>query len=134
MQHSQISDTLSLISTYKEPGPQQMLRPGFLCAGGLTFSFSYSFSFKEKLSSGPVNTLYYSLFVHDQGFAATDACVSCGKCQKRCPLDNISMENGRPLWKGNCTHCMACIGGCPAEAIEYKKSSKNRRRYYIMED
>ena len=91
-------------------------------------------SFKEKMSSGPVNTLYYSLFVHDQGFAATDACVSCGKCQKRCPLDNISMENGRPLWKGNCTHCMACIGGCPAEAIEYKKSSKNRRRYYIMED
>ncbi len=91
-------------------------------------------SFKEKLSSGPVNTLYYSLFVHDQGFAATDACVSCGKCQKRCPLDNISMENGRPLWKGNCTHCMACIGGCPAKAIEYKKGSRERRRYYILED
>ena len=50
MQHSQISDTLSLISTYKEPGPQQMLRPGFLCARERTFSFSYSFSFKEKLS------------------------------------------------------------------------------------
>ena len=50
MQHSQISDTLSLISTYKEPGPQQMLRTGFLCARERTFSFSYSFSFKEKLS------------------------------------------------------------------------------------
>ena len=46
----QLMDTLSLISTYKEPGPQQMLRTGFLCARERTFSFSYSFSFKEKLS------------------------------------------------------------------------------------
>ena len=52
---------------------------------------------------------------------------------KRQPLNNIALEGGRPVWKGTCTHCMACIGGCPAEAIEYGEKSKGRRRYYLKE-
>lgn len=90
-------------------------------------------SFKDKLYSGPVNALYYPLIVHDKGFSASDACISCGKCAERCPLNNISLSDGKPVWKGNCTHCMACIGGCPTEAIEYKSASKGNRRYYVME-
>ena len=61
-------------------------------------------------------------------------CVSCGKCAQRCPLNNIRISDGKPVWNGNCTHCMACIGGCPTEAIEYKSASKGNRRYYIMKD
>lgn len=91
-------------------------------------------SLKDRMNSGPVNRLFYALFVHDKGFAASDACISCGKCAQRCPLNNIRMEEGKPVWNGNCTHCMACIGGCPVEAIEYKSASKGNRRYYIMED
>lgn len=91
-------------------------------------------SFKDRMNSGPVNGLFYALFVHDKGFTASDACISCGKCAKRCPLNSIRIEDGKPVWKGNCTHCMACIGGCPVEAIEYKSVSKGNRRYYIMED
>ena len=71
--------------------------------------------------------------VHDKAFAASDACTSCGLCAARCPLNNIALEGGRPVWKGTCTHCMACIGGCPAEAIEYGEKSKGRRRYYLKE-
>lgn len=91
-------------------------------------------TFKDKLISGPVNGLFYSLFVHDKGFAASDDCIACGKCVKRCPLNNISLVDKKPVWNGNCTHCMACIGGCPMKAIEYKSASKGNRRYYIMED
>lgn len=89
---------------------------------------------KDKLLSGIVNLLYYPLIVHDRGFTVSNECISCGKCAKRCPLENINIVNGKPIWKGNCTHCMACIGGCPKEAIEYKLNSKGKRRYYIMED
>lgn len=89
-------------------------------------------SFGGRLLSGPVNALYYPLVVHDRGFTVSDGCISCTKCAQRCPLGNIDMVNGRPVWKGNCTHCMACIGGCPTEAIEYKSNSKGKRRYYIM--
>lgn len=87
-----------------------------------------------RLLSGPVNRLYYPLFVHDKGFTVSDRCVSCKKCAQRCPLGNIIMVDGKPRWQGNCTHCMACIGGCPTEAIEYKSTSKGRRRHYIMEE
>lgn len=87
-----------------------------------------------KLESGPVNPLFYRFSVSDKGFAASNTCISCGLCARRCPLGNITMENKKPKWHGNCTHCMACIGGCPTEAIEYKNKSKGRPRYYIMED
>lgn len=93
-----------------------------------------SVSMKDRMNSGPVNGLFYALFVRDKGFHSTNACISCGKCAKRCPLNNIDMVNGKPVWNGRCTHCMACIGGCPAEAIEYKSISKGKRRYYIMKE
>ena len=38
---------------------------------------------------------------------------------ERCPLNNIRLENGKPVWGKHCTHCMACICDCPKEAIEY---------------
>lgn len=88
----------------------------------------------ERLKSGPINYLFYKFGANDKGFSVSDGCISCGKCAQRCPLDNIHMADGRPVWKGNCTHCMACIGGCPVEAIEYKNKSKGRNRYYIMND
>ena len=57
------------------------------------------------------------------------ACVSCGKCVDVCPLDNVRLTNGLPIWGNHCTHCMACICRCPKEAIEYGKHSKNLPRY-----
>lgn len=87
-----------------------------------------------SLLSGPLHILYYKLAIHDKGFTVSDTCVSCGKCAQRCPLNNIDLLDGRPAWKGHCTHCMACICGCPADAIEYKSITKGKRRYYITEE
>lgn len=91
-------------------------------------------SLKGRFISGPFNPLYYRFYIKDKGFTVSDACVSCGKCVRRCPLNNIDLAEGRPVWKGDCTHCMACICGCPTEAIEYKSISKGKRRYDIMEE
>ena len=94
----------------------------------------HRFLWGAALSAGLFNPLYYRFYIKDKGFTVSDACVSCGKCAKRCPLNNIDMVDGKPVWKGNCTHCMACICGCPTEAIEYKFISKGKRRYYMMEE
>lgn len=91
-----------------------------------------SVSFKDKVKSGPANPLFYAGIVHDKGFSVADRCISCGKCALRCPLNNIDMINGKPVWKGNCTHCMSCIAGCPTEAIEYKNKSQGQHRHDIM--
>lgn len=83
----------------------------------------------DRLYSGPVNSIFYKLFVSAKGFYATDACISCGQCVKNCPLNNIKLRNGKPVWGADCTHCMACICHCPKEAIEYKNKSKGQPRY-----
>lgn len=88
-----------------------------------------SLTWKDKMNSGIVNDLFYPMFVHAKKFYATDACVSCGKCVKVCPLDNVRLENEKPIWGKNCTHCMACISRCPKEAIEYGNHSKGMPRY-----
>lgn len=46
-------------------------------------------------------------------------------------LNNIRLENGKPVWGKNCTHCMACICYCPKEAIEYGEKSKGKPRYHF---
>lgn len=83
----------------------------------------------DRLSSGVVNDIFYPLFVHADPFFVKDNCISCGLCERVCPLNNVHMENGRPAWGRDCTHCMACISRCPTEAIEYGKSSRGKRRY-----
>ena len=85
--------------------------------------------FLDVLYSGLVNNLFYPLFVHSKKFRVTSACISCGRCVSVCPLSNIDMDNGKPVWKNNCTHCMACICRCPKEAIEYGKHSEGLPRY-----
>lgn len=87
-----------------------------------------------RLKSGIVNTAFYALCVKSKDFYATEKCVSCGKCEKLCPLSNISMKDGKPVWGKDCTHCMACICKCPAEAIEYGKKSQGKNRYYCKID
>lgn len=84
---------------------------------------------QDKIMSGPVNMLFYPMFVKAKGFSANDKCTSCGKCVKVCPLNNIELKNGKPTWNKKCTHCMACISYCPTGAIEYGKKTVGKQRY-----
>lgn len=88
-----------------------------------------SVTFQDRINSGVVNALFYPLFVHAKKFYSTEDCISCGKCAKVCPLQNIHLEKGRPVWADHCTHCMACINRCPSQAIEYGQHSKGLERY-----
>ena len=85
----------------------------------------------DRFMSGPVNPAFYRFFVKADAFRATDVCIGCGKCVELCPLNNIRLENGKPVWGKHCTHCMACICDCPKEAIEYGKKSKGKPRYHF---
>lgn len=84
---------------------------------------------QDKFMSGPINQLFYPMFVSAKGFYADNKCTSCGKCEKVCPLNNIKIKDGKPTWNKNCTHCMACISYCPTQAIEYGKKTVGKSRY-----
>jgi len=75
-----------------------------------------------------INPLFY-IGVKDAAFTVSDACIGCGLCESLCPLNNIRIEDGKPVWHGSCTHCMACICHCPEKCIEYGKASVGKPRY-----
>lgn len=65
----------------------------------------------------------------DKKFYATTACNSCGLCQGVCPVHNIVIRDGRPVWQGHCEQCMACLQWCPKEAIQFGQKTVSRKRY-----
>jgi len=83
----------------------------------------------DRLCSSVVNGLFYPLFVHARKFYVKENCISCGKCVQVCPLNNIQLIEGKPVWQDQCTHCMACICHCPQAAIEYGEKSLGKPRY-----
>lgn len=97
-------------------------------AAGRAFSSPRS-SLYGSIMSGPVNGLFYQLCIKAGPFCVSDECVSCGKCVNVCPLNNIALKDGKPVWGRNCTHFMACISYCPSKAIEYGKHSLHKARY-----
>lgn len=86
-------------------------------------------SLLDILKSSIVNFLFYPLCIKAKKFRVTDKCIGCGRCEKLCVMGNISCEKGTPEWGKHCTHCMACIGRCPAKAIEYGTASEKREKY-----
>lgn len=53
----------------------------------------------------------------DRLFQIRDTCTGCGLCVRVCPVDNIVMEQGRPVWNHRCENCLACYNLCPNKAI-----------------
>ena len=85
----------------------------------------------DRFMSGPVNPIFYKFFVKADAFAVSSACIGCGQCAKRCPMNNVTLKDGKPVWGRNCTHCMACICCCPLSAIEYGNKSVGQPRYHF---
>lgn len=57
-----------------------------------------------------------ALFI-GRGFSVGDSCIGCGLCARVCPIGNIKMEKGRPVFGNDCTICMGCSFNCPEDAI-----------------
>lgn len=97
-------------------------------AAGLDFPSSAP-SLLDRMKSGPINKAFYKVVVKSKKFTVSDACIGCGKCASHCVMGTIRMQDNRPIWEANCTHCMACICGCPTAAIEYGRASRGKPRY-----
>ena len=83
----------------------------------------------ETIITVPFNPVWCKYKLRAKDFYSTDQCIGCGKCAKLCPLNNIIIEDKKPVWKDNCTHCMACIGNCPTKAIEYGTITQDKEQY-----
>lgn len=86
-------------------------------------------SVMDRMLTTVANPVFYRAIVKADAFRVTEACTGCGKCERECVLNNIRITEGKPAWGKECTHCMACICGCPAHAIEYGNKSVGKVRY-----
>jgi len=73
---------------------------------------------------------YVFIPLHDLFFSVDSTCDKCGLCARVCPANNISLVEGKPKWNHRCEECLACLQWCPQEAIQFKKSTKGRKRYH----
>lgn len=77
--------------------------------------------------------LVYPLFTHfaigRNSFRVTEACISCGLCEKICPTHTIRLIDKKPVWTDQCVQCVACIHRCPVKAIEYGRETVKKGRY-----
>ena len=80
----------------------------------------------EQLNAEGIDTEVFQL-----GAKPIRDCIGCGQCAKRCPMNNVTIKDGKPVWGKVCTHCMACICYCPVGAIEYGKKSVGQPRYHF---
>ena len=83
----------------------------------------------ETVITVPFNPVWSKLKYKTNDFYTTEDCMGCGRCQRLCPLNNISLRDRKPVWGQECTHCMACIANCPTEAIEYGTISQTKEKY-----
>ena len=51
-------------------------------------------------------------------YKVSEQCVSCNKCVKICPTNNITIKDGKMKFGGNCLMCMRCAHLCPTDAIK----------------
>ena len=84
----------------------------------------------DRFMSMAANPFFYRFLIGRSGFDVTSRCIGCGKCAQVCPLNNIQMVQGRPQWGKRCTHCMACIHQCPKAAVEFRRITIGKNRYY----
>lgn len=85
-----------------------------------------------RLYSYVIGEYFNKRMVNDKKFTVDeDVCIKCGKCQKVCPVDNIT--GTPPEWNhnGRCTSCLACYHYCPVHAINFGKITRKRGQYYF---
>ena len=62
----------------------------------------------------------------DNSYHTDENCTNCTTCAKICPVHNIKLVEGKPVWQHHCETCLACIKWCPQNAIhgygEFPKS------------
>ncbi len=83
-----------------------------------------------KMFSRVVGGLMKTGMKYPKEFFVTDACIACGLCEANCPMSTITMREGKPVWKGECTKCLKCVHYCPVKAIQMSKKTAKRGRYH----
>jgi ferredoxin len=89
------------------------------------------FSRRYRKFSGSAGLPFSELIpLADRSFRVDAKCIGCGICAQICPVDNIRLVEGRPVWQHHCETCLACYSWCPQAAIDGDIVSYNERYHH----
>lgn len=87
--------------------------------------------FAANVFPGPLYQLGYRFVSKMDGrFTADENCTHCGICERVCPVGNITLTDGEPVWHHSCEQCYACLQWCPVQAIQYGNRTRGVPRYH----
>ena len=84
-----------------------------------------------RLKTSIIYPYFKKFCMSPKPFKSNGRCIGCGTCSRSCPMDNITMEEGRPKWHDRCALCLRCYHICPCDAIEYGKATKDKGQYFL---
>jgi ferredoxin len=127
------------------PGPGEKQDQRFASAKKTISEIAAAIRGKKELpvERGPLwQRVLFSLFYKmtfsqvpkmDRKFWVDEKCNQCSICSKVCPVQNITLPDGKPVWNHRCEQCFACLQWCPQEAIQYGKKTPQYQRYHHPE-
>ncbi len=88
------------------------LREGYPTKEGIGPLYRIAGFFGQRLYFGHKTKRYSSKLKIDK-----EKCIGCGKCEKLCPMKNITVLEQKAVSGSQCTMCYRCINKCPRQAI-----------------
>ena len=82
---------------------------------GLFYREKYEAALQKSISKYSEKGLEYT---------ANNQCINCGQCVQVCPANNITMENGKVTFGGNCNQCMDAFNGARKKQLIIKTFQK----------
>lgn len=86
-----------------------------------------------RLKTAVVFPLFRRWGVNTKKWHYTDGCIGCGRCARECPVGNITMKDGHPVWGSDCTSCCACYHCCPTHSANYGKITLRQGQFFNEE-
>lgn len=72
-----------------------------------------------------VHSMYGKYGKRGYRFTVSDKCIKCLRCVKSCPMENISLKDGKITFGKRCMLCLRCVSVCPVEAIDVNGKAKD---------
>lgn len=66
-------------------------------------------------------------------FCADESCTGCGLCVKKCPAQNLVLQEKRPVQLNQCMLCYRCVNLCPQKAATVMLPAKVKTQYKGVE-